>query len=115
MRTDLDIVSGDSARLELTVIRPDLYVPLDLWGADVYWKLAIDRSSPAAIEKSSLNNGIEIINLLDGRVDVLLSPVETEPLNGDYIHELKVIQNGYVITAVYGHVYIKHNLIEGPL
>lgn len=109
------IWAGDTHILEF-LIDDENGNPLDLSIAtDIIWKLANDAGSTPLISKS-MNNGIYIlpqsVEVTKGKMQILLSPVDTALLNGKFYHE-GVIQFGSgLVTMFIGAGIVQPSLVK---
>jgi hypothetical protein len=114
---NFELSSGDSKILKVTVVDEN-GDPLPLAGSQsVNFRLSRSRRSPTVLEKE-LNDGVTIIatdagagQANAGRLDIRLEAADTEPLDGEYYHECKVVdQTGATTTIFFGRANIKRNL-----
>lgn len=88
--------SGDALRLELTVRNGDVPEPfpvLDLTPfTEITWALA-RRQGLAPLFTKTLTGGptqIDPVDLVNGRIDVLINNADTAALSGTFYHELQL-------------------------
>lgn len=94
IQQNFELFQGDRKRLIFTV-RDGTGSPLNIDGADIVWKVKqrFWDADPPLIEKSLISgssDGIEIIDGPSGIFQVDLFSEDSEELNGDMRHEVKL-------------------------
>jgi hypothetical protein len=111
-----ELFSGNDATLKVTVVDKDNNnLPVNLSGVlSILWKLALLPSSKTFKIEKSLSSGITVTDAANGKVEVVLTAAETEPLKGAYYHEMRVTTSGSKkVTVMYGEVLVSENLVRG--
>lgn len=110
-----EVFSGNDCRLEITIQDEDNgNAPLDISGLlALVWAMG-KKPSGAPIITKTLSSGVSVINATTGRVDVILTADELEPLKeAEYYQEMRLTDaQGKKTTLLYGAVTVKENLIR---
>ena len=107
---DFEMVSGDDKTVRFTVTDQD-GVAQDLTGASATWAFS-RRARRAAIATKTVGSGITISDAANGIVDVTVARADTETIEGDFYHELEIVDGGGTkSTAAYGTMTVLGDLI----
>lgn len=88
---DFEMVGGDTFRLRGTVYEEDGETIRDITDDDAIFVITKNEGSgPRLVEKTLSGGGIEKVDAVNGRLDVVITPKDTENLSGAFYHELKV-------------------------
>lgn len=117
MATQSDIelyFSGNDAKLLFTAVDEDTSNALNLSGAlALQWRLAKKVSAGTPIIQKDLSSGIVITDAVGGIFEVTIAAADTEPLKGEYYHEVRLTNAaGKKVTLAYGVFAITENLIR---
>jgi hypothetical protein len=109
-----EVFSGNDVVLHVTVIDEDTGDPIDLTTySNAIWALAKKPNSSTPLIQKILSDGITFITPVQGKLDVILSAANLEPLKGEYYHEMRLTDaSGKKVTTLYGTVTIQENLIR---
>ena len=110
--TDIDIYSGDSLNLQVTVTDSTTNLPKSLIGVlSARWWFGKKAGQPATVQKS-IGSGVTIIDAINGRLDILINPSDTASLKGSYVHELELVDaSNRVQTVMAGAFTIIEDLV----
>jgi hypothetical protein len=113
---DFVLFQGDTQRVNFTLTKSDGNA-LDLTGATIRWEASrlktggLFSSTPVIVKTDQ--DGIEVVDALNGFLTVTLSPEDTLPISGDFYHELETTDvSGDVATVFSGQFKIKKALIK---
>lgn len=104
-------LQGDSFLGEVTVRDKDGIVSLS--GAIISWRIAEKATDPAPlIEKTTGDGGVEIVDAVNGRINLRLSATEATALQArDYYHQVRVtFPSGEVATVIREYLTIVETL-----
>jgi hypothetical protein len=110
--------SGDTMRLNFSIIDEATQNALDLTGATIRWQMSraktIGFSSTPILSKTE-GSGLDVVDAFGGLILVILAPEDTEQFSGTFYHELEIVDiDGDVATAYSGNFTIKKALIKSP-
>ena len=113
---DFELFQGDTKRINFTLTKAD-GTALDLTGATIRWEASklkaggLFSSTPVIVKTDQ--DGIEVVDALNGFLTVTLPPEDTLPISGDFYHELETTDvSGDVATVFSGQFKIKKALIK---
>jgi hypothetical protein len=88
--------------------------PLDLTSAAVEWK--VEDSSGATILDLSIGSGIQVTDILGGKIVITVTPTQSTAINaGTYKDELRVTdQTGAIGTQWIGSFSVKDSFFVSP-
>ena len=111
---DIEFFSGNDVVLDCSFTDESTDLPFDLSGAQqLTYALSKNARSAAALITKTLSDGVVMVNPSNGQVQIVLSAAESEPLNGVYYHEIRVVNAlGKKLTLMFGQVTIAVNLIR---
>jgi hypothetical protein len=110
----IEFFSGNTALLKFTVDDEDNPgSPKNLAGAtDIKWAIAKQQGKTPLVIKS-LADAVTVTDDVNGKVEVLLVPADSEALAGLYYHEMRVTDAaGNVATTTYGDATVQDNSIQ---
>ena len=111
---NFSMFSGDDKLLRVTITdanNGDL--PFNLTGTtSTIWKAGRTSSSAVKVTKT-LGSGITITDAVNGILEITLTPADTAALQGDYYHELQIVDaSGKKRTVLAGTASIDDDLVE---
>lgn len=110
------IVSGDSRRMKFTLQEPgDEGAPIDIRSVDLTYVVVGSVGADSYLIEKTIGNGIEIVDGLNGRFDVVFEPSDTADISGTYIHEIEMIDTDdptNVTTVMRGRLTVQEDVIE---
>jgi hypothetical protein len=98
---DIELWSGDDTKIDVVLTQADGTTPIDLTNVVLRWTLldGYDRSH-ILVEKVS-GNGIDIVDLVSGSVQILVAASDTRELGGQlYLHQLLLHDLGFASAAL---------------
>jgi len=112
-QSSIEFFSGNDITLRFSVIDTETSLPLNMSGSlELIWGLA-KRQGVLPIITKTLNEGVNLTDAANGIVEVDLHHDETEPLKGEYYHEMRLTTSGdKQITLAYGEVNVINNSIR---
>jgi hypothetical protein len=110
---DIEIYSGDTLHLLVTIIDGDTNLPKNLSGlVSARWEVSKSAKVASTISKT-LGMGIMVLNALAGEIRIDVLPSDTATLKGDFIHELEIIDfAGEVNTVMDGKFTILIDVVN---
>jgi hypothetical protein len=111
---DFEIRQGDKLPIDFTITEADGETARDVTGASFSWSVAKTRGAAALIEKDDdSGGGIVAIDLTIGRIRINLLAVDTEDLEGAYLHELVMTLDSLgPVTVAVGTLYVRHSIFK---
>ena len=113
---DFELFQGDTQRVNFTLKKAD-GTALDLTGATLRWEasklkgVGVFSSTPVLTKTDQ--DGIDVVDPLNGFLIVSLSPEDTASISGDFYHELEATDvSGDVATVFSGQFRVKKALIK---
>lgn len=113
---DFELFQGDTKRINFTLRKAD-GTALDLTGAEIRWEASrlksggLFSSTPLIVKTDQ--DGIEVVDALNGFLTVTLPPEDTLFISGDFYHELETRDvSGDVSTVFSGQFKVKKALIK---
>jgi hypothetical protein len=103
--------AGDTKLLQVLVSNA-AGAPVDITGTKVRWELAKTVTTEPSLIYKAIGDGITIVNGFGGRFDVLLDPIDTLALKGNYYYEAEIDDGGVISTVLTGTVQINPALID---
>lgn len=113
IRQKFEVFSGNDVTLEVALTDEQTESPLVLIGTqELEWAVS-RRGSSAILLQKSLDDGITIVDSINGQISIAMSAADTEDLQGVYYHELRIVNEASKrITLMYGPCEFKANLIQ---
>jgi hypothetical protein len=105
--TDLEMIRGDTAQLEVTVTAAN--VAFDLTGATVTFTAKRRKTDDAIVFEKDLGDGITITNAIQGELAVEIAPADTSALLDEasgLVWDLQVSRGGQVFTVARGNLRV---------
>lgn len=114
---DFQLFQGDTKRINFALKRAD-GSPLELVGATLRWQAARLKAPDVFSSTPSLSkneqNGIEVIDAVNGLVVVTIEPAETNTLAGEFYHELESIDSSGDVATVYSGTFLIRKALIKP-
>lgn len=114
IKQNFTVFSGNDITLNVSLLDENTQNPLNITGAqEIRWQLSKRSASPVPLIAKDLNDGIVVVNAGSGIITIALNGADTEPLQGVFYHELRIVNaEGKKITLMYGVVELSINLIN---
>jgi hypothetical protein len=110
---DVEFFSGNDIFFDASFVSEADGEPIDLSGAQRLTYALSKKPNGTAIISKEIGSSLVIVNAPLGYVHVFLSAAETEPLSGEYYHEMRLVNSlGKKVTVMYGAVNVLTNLIR---
>lgn len=100
--------AGDDLLLEVTVTRGD--GTQDLTGASATYEIfrRIDGTKEVEVSKDTTGGGVQIVDAVNGRLDVDIDGSDTENMEGVYQHRLRVTNSSGETATVFTGRFVVH-------
>ena len=106
MLSEIEVFSGDTLVLAVTTKNDRTGNTWSLIDSDISWVLARSASDTPILTKE-IGSGITVTDAQYGEFEVKVDPVDTEALDGRFVHEAQVTdQDGDVSTIFSGTLHI---------
>jgi hypothetical protein len=108
------IVSGDSRRIKFT-LQDSEENPVDIRSVDLTYVVVGSVGSDTYLIEKTIGSGIEVVDGLNGRFDVVFEPSDTADLSGTYKHEIQMVDTDdptNVTTVMRGTFTVIADIIE---
>lgn len=95
---NFDLYAGDTKYINVDIVGED-GAPLSLTGCSFLWVAKKNVKGKNIIQKT-LGNGIEIADVIHGKIRIRLDSYDTQKLSNDYYHEVELTDNEGNVSTV---------------
>lgn len=108
-RQDFELFGGDTKVLMVNIVDEDTGEPVDLTEIKgIIWQVKRAPGARLSLIEKNLDDGIELVDIINGEFKIFLDEEDTINLGGTYYHECDIINAvGSRATVLYGYVTIR--------